>query len=341
MSYGVVISKDSFVFTRYGVVSLKQLPMEAEVLGVEGIGKHTKYRKVTLHNESKSGGTRLITQTTDSVLVPETIVFSERALKTNELCSAVAIEFHNPSKSPEFRPGVRGKMMDWQMDAAYGFGLTTNVVSRNKKRIVSLVRNAPDPKYIKFIEHCITSLADSRRWKISVTIKRGKLGHLWIILKGNTLGELHRIICDAWLERACMQLSAKQLKNFVAGMLDAYINQPLYGGDPVLMFSKDNSVQKRFLQSMLILYNSRIVETSCITSHAPKFLESTAMVEKEVPTKNPTWRERSEVTEGPELFSRIRGRIQVQTTSTNLVFKKEGFSPIVDGLYTYPHNLSK
>ncbi len=339
MSYGVVVSKDSFVFTRCGVISLNQLPRDAKVLGVEGIGKHTKYRKVGLRNEEKSCGTRLITQTTDSVLVPETVVFSERPFKTKDLCSVSAIEFYNPPKSPEFVPGVKGEIMDWQSDAVYGSGLATDIVSSNNKCIVSLVRNATDPKYVKFVEHCITSLADSINRKIVVKIKKGKLGHLWIILKGNALAELHRIICAARLERVCMQLNSKQLKNFISGMLDAYINQPLYRGDPVLMFSKDNSVQKRFLQNVLILYNSRIVETSCITSHAPKFVESIAAVEKEVPTKNPIWRDLSEVPEGPEIFSRLRGRIEVHTTSTNLVFDKEAFSPIIDGLYTYPHNL--
>lgn len=339
MSYGVVVSKDSFTFTRYGIISLNGIPMDAEILGVEGIGKHTKYMRVTLCNERKSYGIRLITQATDSVLVPETNLFSERPLKTSELCSSAAIEFYNPSTSPGFRPRSTGEMMDLQVDAMYGSGLSTSVVGRNKKHIVSLVRNAGDPKYIKFVRHCITSLVDSISRKTKVTIKEGKLGVLWIVLKGNALSELHRIICDAWLERVCMQLSAEQLKNFVAGMLDAYVNKPLYGGDPVLMFSKDNSVQKRFLQSVLILFNSRIVETSCLTSHAPKFLESRAMVGKEIPTKNPIWRDLQVVSEGPELFSRIRGRIDVQTTSTNLIFNEEGFSPIVDGLYTFPHNL--
>ena len=340
MNYGVVVSRDSFVFTRYGVVSVSQLPIDSEILGVQGIGKHTKYEKVTLYNGQKSSGIRLITQATDSILVPNTFVFSERVLKAKSLCSINEIEFYNPSEPPRFEAGLKGKIFDLQLDAAYGIGLMTNIVSNGPKCMAFLVRDATDPKYIKYVKQSITSLMDIISEKIKVKINEGKLGHLWIILKGDAVGEIQRIMCDISPEGVCMRLSSKQLKNFIAGMLDVYINEPLYGGDPVLIFSIENSVQKRFLQNVLILYDSRLVETSCITSHAPKFLESTAIIGKKIPTRNPVWNDLSGVSEGPRLFSRIRGWLEIQTSSTNLILEEEGFSPIVDGLYTYPQIIS-
>ena len=341
MNYGVVVSKDSFVFTRHGVVTVSQLPIDSEILGVEGIGKRTQYEKVALQSEKKSmSGIRLITQATDSILLPDTSVFSERVFKAKNLCSLNAVEFYNPSKSPKFKPGLKGKVFDLQPDAAYGIGLMSNIVSNSPNCMAFLIRNAIDPKYIKCVKQSITSLMDLVSQKIKVRINEGKLGHLWIILKGHAVGEIRKIILGISPEKVCMRLRSKPLREFIAGMLDAYINEPLYGGDPVLIFSIENSVQKRFLQNVLILYDSLLFETSCITSHAPKFLESTPIIGKKIPTRNPTWNDLSEVSEGPELFSRIRSWIEIQTSSTNLILEKEGFSPIVDGLYTYPHIIS-
>ena len=341
MNYGVVVSRDSFVFTRCGVVSVSQLPIDSEILGVKGIGKSTKYEKVALHSKEKSAtGIRLITQATDSILVPHTLVFSERIFEAEKLCSINEVEFYNPSKSPDFKPGLKSKILDLQPDVAYAIGLMSNIVSSSPKCLAFLVRNATDPKYIRRVKESATCLVDIVSRKIRPKINEGKLGHLWIILKGDAVEEIRTTVCEISPEKVCMKLSSKSLEEFVAGMLDAYINEPLYGGDPVLAFSIGNSVQKRFLQNVLILYGSRIFETSCITSHAPKFLESAVMVGKKIPTRNPTWNDLSEASEGPRLFSRVRSWLEIQTSSANLVFEEEGFSPIVDGLYTYPRILS-
>jgi len=176
--------------------------------------------------------------------------------------------------------------------------------------------------------------------KIEVKLSEGKLGHFWIILKGDAIKKIQRILSDVTPEKVCLILSSKEMKNFVAGMLDAYVNEPLYGGDPVLTFSIRNSIQKRFLQNALVLYDSRIVETSCITSHAPRFLESIPFIRKEIPVRNSTWINLTEVPGAPKLFSRVRGWCETQTSSKNLIFEEKGFSPIVDGLYTYPSIIS-
>ncbi len=337
MSYGVVVSRDSFVFTKCGVVSVNQLPVDSEILGVEGIGKRTQYIKVALHSEDKSAiGIRLITQATDSVLVPGTLVFSERVCETKNLCSINEVEFYNPSKPPNFKPGLKGEILDLQPDTAYAIGLLSNIVNSSPKCLAFLVRNATDPEYIGYIKQSVTSLEDIANVKVRAKINEGKLGHLWIIFKGDAVEEIRRIVRKISPEKVCMNLSSKSLREFVAGMLDAHINEPLYGGNPVLTFSIEDSVQKRFLQNVLILHYSRLFETSCITSHAPKLLESEVTVGKKIPTKNPTWKDISEVSEGPRLFSRIRSWLEIQTSSARLIFEEEGFSPIIDGLYTYP-----
>lgn len=341
MNYGIVVSRDSFVFTRCGVMTVSRLPVDSEILGVEGIGKHTKYERVAVSSEDKStNGTRLITQTTDSIVVPNTCVFSERVLEAADLLSINEVEFFNPSMSPDLRPGLRDEILDLEPDVAYAVGLMSNIISSRPKCLAFLVRNATDHEYIEYIKQSVTALVDMVNKEISVKIREGKLGHVWIVFKGNATEEIQRIVSQISPENVCLNLDCGSLKEFIAGMLDAHINEPLYGGDPVLIFSVENSVQKRFLQSALMLYSSKVTETSCITTHAPKFLESTAIVEKEIPAKNPTWNDLTEASEGPRLFSRVRGWLKVQTSSANLIFEEEGFSPIVDGLYTYPGILS-
>jgi len=340
MNYGVVVSRDSFVFTRFGVVSVDQLPTNSEILGVEGIGKHTRYNNVTLSFEEKTAtGIRLITQATDSVLLPHTLIFSERPFKAENICSTNEVEFYNPAKPPDFKLGFDNEILDLQPGNTYSIGLLSNIISSSPKCLTFLVRNATDPEYMKYVKQSVTNLVDIVNIKVKVRVKEGKLGHLWIIFEGDTLEEMKRIVDGFSPEKVCMKLSSKPLREFVAGMLDAYINEPLYGGDPVLMFSIKDSVQKRFLQNVLILYDSRFYETSCITSYAPKFLESEVMVGKKIPTKNPTWNDVSEDAEGPRLFSRIRSWLEIQTSSANLIYEEEGFSPIVDGLYTYPRTI--
>jgi len=301
--------------------------------------------KVALDDEEKStDGMRLITQTTDSILVPHTSVFSERVLKAESLCSINQIEFYNPTESPGWEPGLEGRIIDLGIDAcmhaAYAIGLMNNMINNSPKCMAFLIRNATDPKYKEYVKQSVTSLVDTISDKIEVKLNEGKLGHFWIILKGAAIKKIQRILSGVTPEKVCLNLSSKEIKNFVAGMLDAYVNEPLYGGDPVLAFSIRNSVQKRFLQNALILYDSRIVETSCITSHAPKFLESIPLIRKKIPVRNSTWNDLTEVPEAPKLFSRIRGWFEIQTSSKNLIFEEKGFSPIVDGLYTYPSIIS-
>lgn len=339
MNYGVVVSSDSFVFTRQGVSSVKKLTIDSEVLGVHGIGKHIEFKKVNLYHEEKTvRGIRLISQATDSVLLPDTTIFSERIQKAEDFCSAAEIEFYYPPKSPKFKPCSKKKAIDLYPDTAYGIGLITNIVDKRDRCMAFLIRNVDDPEYEKQIKQTINNLATRISGKdlLKTRFVKGKMGHFWIIFKGNVAEKIQTIMHDFSTEEICMRLNSKQLENFVAGVLDSYINKPLYGGDPVLTFSIENSVAKRFLHNVLILYDSQIVETSCITSHAPKLLESTGTIEKEIPIRNPTWNDLLDVPEKPRLFSRIRGWLEVPTSSTKLLFEEEGFSPVVDGLYTYP-----
>jgi hypothetical protein len=340
MSYGVVVSKDSFVFTRFGAVPVSQLPAGAEVLGVQGIGKCTEYLKISLNGERKSTGIRLITQTTDSILLPNALVFSEGILEARDLCSKNGIEFYRPSKPHDFNPGLKGAILDMQPNVAYIMGLTCNVVCNRPRCVAFLIRSATDLKYIKSVERDIARIVDPKGKKIKVAIKQGKLGYLWIILKGDAVGEMRETLRCVSPETACIQLDAESLRSFVAGMLDAYVGKSLYGDNPVLVFSKGNSAEKRFLHAILTCYGCSITETSCITSHAPKFLESAADISEKIPTRNPIWKEVADVREQPALFSRIRAYFDVQTVSTNMTFPEGGFSPISDGLYTYPRLLS-
>jgi hypothetical protein len=340
MSYGVVVSKDSFVFTRFGAVPISRLPVGSEVLGVQGIGKCTEYVKIALNGKRKSTGIRLITQTTDSILLPHALVFSEGILEAQELCSMNGIEFYRPSKPHDFKSGLKGAVLDTQPDVAYIIGLTSNIVSNSPRCVASLIRSATDPKYIKSVERDITRLTEAMGKKITVAIKQGKLGYLWVILKGDAVERLRETLCCVSPETACIQLNAESLRNFVAGMLDAYVSKPLYGGNPVLAFSKEKSAEKRFLHSILTCYGCSITETSCITSHAPKFLESAADIGEKIPTRNPIWNEVADVPEQPALFSRVRAWFDVLTVSANMTFQEGGFSPISDGLYTYPRLLS-
>lgn len=341
MNYGVMVSRDSFVFTRYGVVSINQLPPDSSVLGVEGIGKSTQFERVAIVGEEKATiGIRLITQATDSILMPQTRIFSERVYEAGNLSPINEIEFHNPLKTSGFNPGLNEKVVDLQPRSAYVIGLMRNIVHSSSKCLAFLIRDANDSEYISHIKQSVTNLADKVNEKIRIEINEGKLGHLWIVFKGKAVREMQRAVSEISPERACIDLSPELLREFVAGMLDAYVSEPFYGGDPVITFSIEDSVPKRFLQNALSFYNSRIFETSCITSYAPKFLESMVFVGEEIPTRNPIWSNLSESSEGPRLFSRVRGWLDIETSPANLVFEKEGFSPIVDGLYTYPSVLS-
>lgn len=340
MSYGIVVSKENFVFTRFGVVPINQLPAGSEVLGVQGIGKYTQYVKIALNGELKSTGIRLITQTTDSILLPHALVFSEGVLEARELCSMNGVEFYCPSKPHDFKSGLKDATLDTQPDVAYIIGLTNNTVSNNPRCMASLIRSATDPEYIKSVKHDILRLTDTMGKKVTVAIKQGKLGYLWIILKGDAVEQIRETLCCVSPETACMRLNTESLRNFVAGMLDAYISRPLYGGNPVLLFSREKSAERRFLQSILTCYGCGMTETSCITSHVPKFLESAANIGEKIPTRNPLWKESTDVPERPVLFSRVRAWFDVQTVSANMIFREEGFSPIADGLYTYPSLLS-
>jgi hypothetical protein len=335
MTYGVVISKDSFVFTRFGVATIGMLPQGSEVLGVAGIGKCTKFQKVFLRTvrSSSTDAKRLITQATDSVLLPDTLIFSEKVQNAGQLVSSNEIEFFCPRQIPNFTPGLDNTFATLQSEEAYGVGLLSKLIYDDPKCKVFLIRNANEG-YLSFVDHVVANLVQECKPKIEVEIKKGRLGYAWVVLRGNSANQLAKLLCVS-PENACMKLGPKALKNFVAGMLDAHINNPLYGGNPVLTFSKDESAQKRFLHNIFLLYNSRIVETSCITSYAPKLLETTATLSKIIPVRNSAWDD-VEASKKSNLFSKTRGIITTQTISAQVTFEEQGFSPIVDGLFAYP-----
>ena len=78
MSYGVVTSQDSFVFTKYGVVTIKELGKTSELMGISGVSNTTKLQEVGVSATKLPTGlnaTRLITQATDSILLPSAKIF--------------------------------------------------------------------------------------------------------------------------------------------------------------------------------------------------------------------------------------------------------------------------
>jgi hypothetical protein len=343
MTYGVEVSNDSFVFTRQGILSINQISSESEILGIKGIGKKADLEKVTCYHEDKqANGIRLITQATDSLLLPHTCLFSERIVEARKAILASEIEFYNPSEPLRF-DHIPIENVDFNSDFLYSLGLMNSRIIENKKCLVFLIHGATERKYVKYLASIFANRDIMSNRKTKARLKIGKLGHLWIIFKGEEVDKIQKVISEFSPERVCMKLSHEQLRHYVAGMLDAYVCKPFYGDKPILRFFSRESSQKRFVQNILILYGYRLVETSCITNHSPKFLESRAIVGKEIPVENPLW---DEVLEGlddkacpPRLFSRIRGNFEIATTPTRIIFREHGFSPIVDGLYTYPQLL--
>ena len=341
--YGVEVSNDSFVFTRQGTLSIGQLSSESEILGIKGIGKKTELEKVTCYHEDKqASGIRLITQATDSLLLPHTCLFSERIVEARKAILASEIEFYNPSEPLRF-DHVPRENVDFNSEFLYSLGLMNSRIIEKKECLVFLIHGAAERKYVKYLASIFANRGIMPDREAKAKLKIGKLGHLWIIFKGEEVDKIRRVISEFSPERVCIKLNHEQLKHYVAGMLDAYICKPFYGDKPVLRFFSRESSQKRFVQNILTLYGYRLVETSCITNHSPKFLESRAIVGKEIPVENPLW---AEVSEGlgdkvcaPRLFSRIRGNFEIVTTPARILFQEHGFSPIVDGLYAYPQLL--
>jgi hypothetical protein len=344
MKYGISVSKDSFVFTRNGIVAVGQLPVRSEILGVQGIGKNATYEKVTFHHDNNPVvGFRLFTQCTDSVLLPQTCLFSERVVEAKRLTSASEVEFFHSFEVLKLDHNPVEKT-DLDSESMYCLGLLSSKIIENERCSVFLVRGATEKSYVRNLEETVASFSILNENKGKVTLKTGKLGHLWIIINGKGINGIQRKIDNFSPERICMKVTPTQLKNYVAGMLDTYICKPFFGRDSVLRFFSKESFQKRFLHNALALYGYRIYETSCITNHAPRFLESKALVGTRIPLKNPLWESTLEASkEGsslPKLFSRIRGTMDAETTISNIIFQKHGFSPIIDGLYAYPQLLS-
>lgn len=344
MTYGVEISKQSFVFTRHGILSISQLSSESEILGVRGIGKEAIFAKVACYHEDRqTSGIRLITQATDSLLLPHTCLFSERIVEAKKAASASEIEFYNPSEPLKFDHDPK-ESIDFDSDVLYRLGLMNSRVVENKKFLVFLIHGATEHRYVKYLESIFRNGNILPECKAKAQLKIGKLGHLWIIFKGEEASRIQKVISEFSPEQVCTKLNHEQLRHYVAGMLDAYVCKPFYGDTPVLRFFSRESSQKRFVHNMLISYGYRVIETSCITNHSPKFLESRAIVGKEVPIENSLWVEAlnssDDKASAPRLFSRIRSNFEITTTPTRIVFQEHGFSPIVDGLYAYPQLLS-
>jgi hypothetical protein len=343
MAYGVKVSKDNFVFTKFGVATVGTLPKNIEILGVSGIGRCTEFQRIELRTEesaSKRDATRLVTQTTDSVLLPDMLMFSEKIQDAYQFISNNEVEFYNPRQIPEFSPSLSSEVVDMRSEEAYGIGLLGKSVYQDKNHLVFLLRKADEKEYLAFVEQVTNLLIRKSKLKIEAKVKKGKLGYAWVVLKGRAMQQISKLFFNVSPENACMTLGSKRLKSFVAGILDAHISYPLYGGNPVLTFSMDESIHKRFLHNVLLMFNSSIVETSCITSHAPKLLETAAILAEKFPIKNPAWVEVEDYRK-PDLFSKTRGLIDTQTQSAQMIFEKQGFSPIVDGLYSYPSLLQK
>jgi hypothetical protein len=343
MVYGVLLSKENFVFTRFGITTIGMLPLNSEILGVSGIGKFTKFQKVEMHNNKLAllrDARRLITQTTDSVLLPETLLFSEKIQNADQLISNNEIEFFKSQPVQNFTPGLDKSIINIPPEDGYAAGLLSKPIYQDKKCIVFLLRNAGKRDYLSIIEKIVKNFIRKTKTIVLTEIRPGKLGYAWVVIKGNEINQISNLLSNISPENACMKLEMKKLQNFVAGMLDAHIANPSYGGRPVLTFSTDESTQKRFLQNMLLLFNSQILETSCITSHSPKLLETKILLTKNIPVRNPVW-EDLEYSDKSILFSKIRSVIKTQTVSTEMIFEEQGFSPIVDGLYACPCILQK
>jgi len=288
----------------------------------------------TQKNTVPVNANRLITQTTDSILLPSTLFFSERIQNGIEMGADKQVEFYLPQNTSKFLPGSISTAVDLQPDQAYVVGLLSKPIYGNTVTSVFLLRDATEKSYRAYINQAVNSFIRNNKLKVEIEIKKGKLGYAWVILRGNAINQTIRILSSISPENACLNLRPKTLESYIAGLLDARINKPLYGGNYVLTFSMEESGLKRFLHNVLLLYNSQIFETSCITSHAPKFLESSTMLSKSLPIKNPAWDFKSD--KKISIFSRVRGITDIKTHSVAIMFEEQGFSPIVDGLYTYP-----
>ena len=336
MVYGVVISQDSFVFTRDGVIAVKALQDTAEVLGVSGVSNCTTFQKVELSSQMSpisSKAKRIITQATDSIVLQDTLIFSETIKNANEILSGKEIEFFNPKKLP-FSSGNHRKI-SLKSEEAYAIGLLSNPVYNERELTVFLLRNAETKRFQSLISEALTTLIENRGIKIDFKVKNGQLGHSWITIKGRQVEQVAKLLSSVSPLDACFTLEVEPLKYYIAGMLDARISNPLYGGNPLVTFLNHETMQKRFLNNALLLFDSNVVETSCITSYSPKILGTSNMLSNIIPVINPAW-EKIESLKSLNLFSKIRGVESVKTESKSMVFNEQGFSPIVDCLYTCP-----
>jgi hypothetical protein len=338
MSYGIVISEDSFVFTRTGVVTVRTLQADTEVLGVSGVHNFAELQKVELRPDEsvlQKHATRLVTQVTDSILLPDTLFCSETIQNSSQILSKSEVEFFHAPEAPKFAPGSGCGNLTLEPEEAYAVGLMTKPLHLESECAVFLLRNAGTKDFQKSIYQSITEVLSNRKLKVDVRIRNGQLDYAWIVLMGSEVNEVRTLLSSVSPADACLKLRHEALVNYVAGMLDARIGAPLYGGNPVVLFSKDESIQKRFLNSVLLLFESRVAETSCITSHSPKVLETADVLSNTLPVRNPEW-ENVDNSKTLNLFSKVRGIIDVQTRCVRMVFDEQGFSPIVDCLYTYP-----
>lgn len=247
MSYGIVISEESFVFTRTGVLAARTLQANTEVLGVSGVCNSAELQKVELLRKESTVQThakRLITQATDSILPPDALFCSETIQNSSQMLSKSEVEFFH---SPEISKNTLGsgcKNAILEPEEAYVVGLLTKPLHFESKCAVFLLRNAGTKDFEKSINQSITELLTNRKLGGGVEIKKGQLGCAWIVIKGTQVHEISMLFSSVSPADACLRLKRKALSNYVAGMLDARIGTPLYGGNPVVSFLKDESIQK-------------------------------------------------------------------------------------------------
>jgi hypothetical protein len=343
MSYGIIVSEDSFVFTRTGVMTVKKLQPNTEVLGVSGVCNSPELQKVELRPEKSAlekHAKRLVTQATDSILLPNTLFCSETVQDSSQILSKSELEFfHSPEVSKCALGSGCGNVI-LEPEEAYVVGLMTRLLHFESECAVFLLRNAGTKDFQKLVHQSITALLSSRKLSVDVEIRKGQLGYAWILIEGSQVNEVRTLLSSVSQADACLKLKHEALVNYIAGMLDARIGTPLYGENPVVSFLKDESIQKRFLNSALLLFGSRVAETSCITFHSPKVIETTDILSKTIPVRNPEW-ENVDNSKVLSLFSKVRGIVDVQTHCVPMVFDKQGFSPIVDCLYAYPRVLKE
>ena len=243
-----------------------------------------------------------------------------------EITSSNEIEFFGSKRKIEFSSDASEKKACLNHKEAYIIGLLTKPIFYSPKKIVFLVRSMEDKEYETLTRQLITEVFQTQRIPVEVAIRKGQLGYAWIVIKGKGASRAMDLVASLFPNNACLKLKMEPLKGYIAGILDAHLSKPLYRGGPVVTFLKDECSSKRFLNSILLLLDSQVVETSCITGQSPTFIETSVNLASDIPVKNPMWQNTKEA-KALSLFSKIRSVSSVITQPTVITFDEQGFPP--------------